>query len=133
MKPLLLSVLLTMPLIARHAEPDWKTAKVLDANMAKSLPGDPATGLHPFTLESNQLLLQSPDFSYIIRDDRFRGGANPAEVFTLSIAGRHHGCHFIVGDSIKFYQDRLELVVLDADGKRCKVNVLRQERIAPQH
>jgi hypothetical protein len=44
------------------------------------------------------------------------------------IANRRHGCRFIVGDNVKYSQEKGDLWVLDADGKEFKVPILRQER-----
>jgi len=44
------------------------------------------------------------------------------------IANHRHGCRFVVGDDVKYSQERGDLWVLDADGKECKEPILRQER-----
>lgn len=36
---------------------------------------------------------------------------------------------FIVGDDIKYWQEKAVLHIVDVDGKQCKVDVLRQERL----
>jgi len=39
-----------------------------------------------------------------------------------------HGRRFIIGDDVKYAQDKRKLYVLDADGKECKLDIIRQER-----
>ena len=82
------------------------------------------TRLQNVTIQSNELLLVTDEFLYIIRDERRRGGP----LLATAIANRHHGCRFIVGDDVKYSQEKGDLWVLDADGKECKVPILRQER-----
>jgi hypothetical protein len=36
----------------------------------------------------------------------------------------------MVNDKIKYAQEKRKLYVMDADGKECKLDILRQERLA---
>jgi hypothetical protein len=72
----------------------------------------------------------SDEFAYIINDTRTQGGfSSVSGAIGHAISGRHYGCRFIVDDSVKFYQDKAILHVIDTDGKECKAEVLRQERL----
>lgn len=45
---------------------------------------------------------------------------------------KKHFCRFIVGDDVKYEQKKSKLYVLDADGKQCTLEIVRQERIPQQ-
>jgi hypothetical protein len=40
-----------------------------------------------------------------------------------------HPCRFIVGDDVKYVQQKGKVYVLDADARGCKIDILRQERV----
>jgi hypothetical protein len=40
-------------------------------------------------------------------------------------------CRYIVGDEIKYAQEKSILYVIDADGHECKVQIMKQERQKP--
>ena len=138
-------------------EHDWKTAKVLDSRLAKtsaptgstvsasgtsttvttgnvtttSSQGGASAATDYANIRDDQLLLLSDEFAYVVEDTRVSGGHGLVAVTAHAVANRKHGCHFIVGDPVKFWQDKAVLHVIDADGKECKVDVLRQERLKP--
>jgi hypothetical protein len=118
--------------------PNWKTAKVLDSATAKTLADSQTTGtgvaassMNFPTVNEKQLMLLGNEFSYLIEDTRMSGPTSAIGVAARAISNKHHGCHFIVNDNIMFWQEKTTLHVLDADGKECKVEVLRQERLKP--
>jgi hypothetical protein len=82
-------------------------------------------------IRDNELVILSSEFGYVVEDTRITGGSSTAEAVGHAIANRRHGCHFIVGDDIRFWQEKAVLHVFDADRKECKVDILRQERLAP--
>ena len=49
-------------------------------------------------------------------------------IVTRSIANRKHGCRFVIGDDVKYVQEKSKLRVLDADTKECVLDIVRQER-----
>src|SRR5215471_13563550 len=115
-----------------------KTAKVLDASAAKSYveAGGRTGGTATVTIRDTQLLLVSDEFAYVVNDTRtsnklplHQGAIGDAGAIAHAIGGRHHGCRFIVGDDVKFYQVKDALHVIDADGKECKTEVFKQERL----
>ncbi len=82
------------------------------------------TAIHRVSIQTNELLIAGDDYLYVIEDSRRKGGG----VLTTALANRKHGCRFIVGDDIKYYQEKAILTVIDADGKECKTAILRQEK-----
>ncbi len=64
-----------------------------------------------------------------MEDTRISGGHGLVAITSHAIAKRKHGCRFIVGDEVKFWQEKAVLHVVDADGKECKLDILRQERL----
>jgi hypothetical protein len=82
------------------------------------------TRLESVTIQASELVLVSDGFLYIVQDERRRGGP----LLETMIANHRHGCRFVVGDDVKYAQEKGSLWVLDADGKECKVAILRQER-----
>lgn len=144
-----------LALAARKAPQDWKTGKVLDSSVAKS---SVVTGAHSTTngtataygsensayatgqsntdtslniadIRRNELAISGEDYVYVIEDTRVSGGNG---ALLHAIANRHHGCRFIVGDTVKYWQEKSTLHVIDADGKECKTDILRQARIGGQ-
>jgi hypothetical protein len=111
---------------------DWLTAKVLDSVMAKTyVPSGHREGLTKIptmAIRDSQLMLVGWEFAYVVEDTR-AGASSLGGLARQALMNRHHGCRFIVGDDVKDYQDKSVLHVLDPDGKECKVEVLRQERL----
>ncbi len=50
----------------------------------------------------------------------------------LIVDHQKHPCRFVVSDDVKYLQERAKLDVLDVDGKECKLDIVRQERLAPK-
>jgi hypothetical protein len=81
-------------------------------------------------IRDTQLLIVTDAFAYVVEDTRTQSGFSTVHGAIIhAVSGRHHGCRFVVGDSVKFYQDKAILHVIDADGKECKTEVLRQEQL----
>jgi hypothetical protein len=148
-------LLVVLPILLFGAKDHaWKTGKVLDSATAKTyVPAGATTTTNASTsgsgwnatttatsqtriqqmeIRDTQLLIVSDEFAYVVEDTRKKGGGGGPIVpgaIAGALANRHHGCRFIVGDDVKFYQDKASLHVIDTDGKECKVEVLRQERL----
>jgi hypothetical protein len=147
---------LALPLLsAKKPEPQWKTGKILDSRLAKSsVPvgsttnttstatatgsdglatasgqSTSATSIDFANIRDNQLVILGDEFAYVVEDTRVSGGHGLIGITEHAIANRKHGCRFIIGDDVKYWQEKATLHVLDADGKECKVDVLRQERL----
>lgn len=154
----LLAIGLVVPMgFAKKQTRDWKTGKVLDSRLAKSsiavgsttntnttatvtASDGMATGTGQSTsstqvdftnIRDNQLVILGDEFAYIVEDTRVSGGHGLVAITAHAISNRKHGCRFIVGDSVKYAQEKSRLYVVDADGKECKVDILRQERLKP--
>ncbi len=128
----------------------WKTGKVLDSATSQSTYATGAitntnatataigtadtatatghststTSIQHVTVRENELLIAGEDYVYLISDDRRKGGP----ILATALHNRHHGCRFVVGEDIKYSQDKGDLYVIDADQKECKTAILRQEK-----
>jgi hypothetical protein len=116
---------------------EWKTGKVLDSATSKSIlttgavtsgqaigTATSTTSLQQVTIRDTELMIVGDQYLYIIEDYHRKGGP----ILVNALANRHHGCRFVVGEDIKYSQEKGDLHVLDADGKECKLPILRQER-----
>jgi TonB family protein len=119
----------------------WQTGKVLDANKTKSsavtgadIQDNGHVNIQSTTVTNTYLVVVGSEFAYTVADTRAQGSLMPhsgmaPELITQAISNRGHGCRFIVNDDVKFYQDKTTLHVIDADGKECRTDIVRQERI----
>jgi hypothetical protein len=80
--------------------------------------------IHRVTIQSNQLVLAAEGYLYVISDQRMTSGP----LLRKALANRKHGCRFVVGEDVKYSQDKGDLYILDADEKECKSPILRQEK-----
>jgi hypothetical protein len=151
MKRLVWCLLMLSLLTFAAKERDWKTGKVADSGMSKSEyttgttsratttgtvspdygAGSTVNGTTTATttvrrveVDTNSLIVVGSDYIYTVQDSTRRGGG----LLTTALANRKHGCRFIVGDEIKYAQDKRRIYVLDADGKECTLDIVRQER-----
>jgi hypothetical protein len=126
---LALALLVAAPMFAyKKPDHDWKTGKVLDSAAAKTYVEAGAK----LSMRDTDLMIRGDEYSYVVEDTVMKNGSvNPAHgIITRSLANRKHGCRFVIADDVKYYQDKTTLHVIDADGKECKLEVLRQERLA---
>ncbi len=80
-------------------------------------------------VQDTELMIAGKDYAYVIHDPVAKPVGLPTRgIVTRAIENRGHGCRFVVGDEVKYYQEKAKLHVLDADGKECKLDILRQER-----
>jgi hypothetical protein len=114
------------------AAKSWRTGKVLDSQAAKTRAGIAATAEATPTIRDTQLMILGDEFAYVIEDSRVSGRTSLIGLTERAVSNRHHGCRFIVGDDVKYYQEKGTLHILDTDGKECKAEVLRQERLQRQ-
>jgi len=128
-------ILLTIAMLATAGKKQpapLMTGKVLDSEKVKTLVLEGTDTLHSLNVQNNQLLLLGVDFAYVIEDTRIDGvGHGLIGAAQRTLENRHKGCHFIIGDSVQYWQDKDKLHIYDADGKECKVDILRQERLKP--
>jgi len=135
MKPFLLVAIAAIPLLAAK-EREWKTAHVLDSRSRISsyvtgsttntsgAPDMSRTDLERVTVKASELLLAGEGYFYVIEDQRMQAGSP----LTKALANRKHGCRFVVGEDVKYAQEKGDLWVLDEDGKECKVTILKQQK-----
>jgi hypothetical protein len=132
----LLFITMLGPLSAAEKARDWKIGKVLDSASDKSV--DP-TSINPNNgrvgnvyTKSTTLIIQGDDYAYTIEDVKQKTDSLRAHsLIGVALANRKHGCRFIVNEEVEYAQeekDKTHLYVLDADGKQCKLEILRQEK-----
>jgi hypothetical protein len=91
-----------------------------------------ATQIHNMTITEKQLLIVTQDFIYRVNDAVEKPvGFDLYGSLGRVIANHKHGCHVIVNDPVQFSQDKGYLNVVDVDGKICRMEIDRQERILP--
>jgi hypothetical protein len=102
-----------------HRE-QWLTAKVVDSQAVSNR-----------SLESDKTLvvIQTDDFTYTVSDDKVKGNGSLIGAAVAHAANHNHDCRFIVGDPIRYQPDKKTMQVIDADGKECKMEIVRQERV----
>jgi len=81
------------------------------------------TAIQRAAVQTNELLIVTHRYLYVIEDTR-----TYAPGFLINaLANRKRGCRFVVGEDIKYAQEKGYLWVLDPDGKECKVPIMRQQ------
>jgi len=101
---------------------NWETGKVADLQADQQ----PKTGklLNSVTVRESVVRIIGTDYEYLAYDST----SAQTGLLTRSLANRKHGCRFIVNDDVQYAQEKSKLYVRDADGKECKLDILRQER-----
>jgi hypothetical protein len=102
---------------------DWQTGKIADLQANQQ----PATGkpLNRVIVREAEVRIIGKDYEYLAYD----GTSAQTGLLTRTLANRKHGCRFIVNDDVRYAQEKSKIYVLDADGKECKLDILRQERL----
>ena len=83
------------------------------------------TVVHHMTIRETELLVLSSDYAYVIEDPFATSGP----LLRRAITNRKHGCRFVIGEDIKYVQEKDKLIVLDPDGKECRLDIVKQERV----
>lgn len=110
-------------LVGAQKARQWKTGTLVDSSASTrtetmSLPMGAdlsRTWKYPVTVKETDLVIQGDDFKYTARE----------------ITGARNGCHYIVNDPVQYRKEKEKLYVRDADGRECRLLILREERIAP--
>lgn len=129
LKAILMAILLPCWLLAAKADRDWKTGKIMAARTVNT--GAVAGQAYPSsiggygphmsppviarTLTAEEFEMFSGDYAYTVRD--------------LGSGLRKRSCRYIVGDPVKYSQDKSILLLIDADGRECRGEVMIQERL----
>ncbi len=88
------------------------------------------TTVHHAVIQDTQLLIVGLPYEYVIDDPVLKSVGNPVHgSLGRAIANRGHGCRFVIGEDALYWQEGPKLHVLDADGKQCKLDIVRQTRI----
>ncbi len=106
----------------------WSTGKVLDTTVNRDVL---ATGF-AFASQTwdKQIIIQGEHYQYVVDDLTLKAVGLPTRgILDRAVANRKHGCRMVVGDSIQYAPEKGKLFILDADGKECKLDIVRQERI----
>ncbi|HXA66093.1 MAG TPA: hypothetical protein VNV82_13120 [Bryobacteraceae bacterium] len=150
-----------VPCHAGEKEHDWKTGHVLDSLLTKgpdvtvsntqtrATGNDVVYGNSGGTENRQQtsttttvsgaarvreIFITGPDYLYTLEDPTTpskTGAALHALFGSNPNVARRARCRFIIGEDIKYWQERGTLHILDADGRPCQVEILRQEKTQP--
>ena len=91
---------------------------------------DSETEIHEMAIQDTQLLIVGKEYAYVVNDSVSKSVGLPTHgVITREIMNRKHGCRFVIGDDVRYSQDKSKLYVLDADRKECKLDIVRQQRL----
>lgn len=84
--------------------------------------------LHSMTIQETQLVIVSPEFLFVVNDTTEKSHSLYG-IAGRAIANHKRGCRIIINDPIVYYVERSTVYVIDADGRECKLDLIRQERI----
>jgi hypothetical protein len=70
--------------------------------------GTTSTVIHHITIRDTELLILGADYAYVIEDPYTVSGP----LLRRAITNRKHGCRFIIGEDIKYVQEKGKLIVL---------------------
>lgn len=86
-----------------------------------------STVFHHEIDQNTQTWIQGSNYLYLVDDQALKPTVQPQGLLTRAIANRR--CRMIIGDDVHYAQEKSKLFVLDPDGKECKLDILRQQRI----
>lgn len=117
-----LPLLLALSALGAEKRP-WPVGKIVDAQseVNRNLNND-----------KTLVMIQGEQFLYTLSDDKVKGNGSLIGAAVAHAANSGHGCRFIVNDQVRYLQDKNRMQVIDADGKTCKMRVVRQERTEPK-
>jgi hypothetical protein len=102
-----------------------ESSSIADASQSKT-----TTTVDRVPIAANQIVIAGEGFTYIVEDSQ----VNPAVGIIGAIASDHPrtaparpAFRFVVGAEVKYSQQKSRLLVIDADGKQCKLPIVRQE------
>lgn len=80
-----------------------------------------------------ETVILGADYLYTVQNsgEPSRGQAAMGALFgARAMSGPRRSCRFVIGDDVRFAQQGGILKVIDADGRPCEAQIVRQERIA---
>jgi hypothetical protein len=89
---------------------------------------DSSTEVEVSDYRTTKVIIDGEQFLYTVFDSVQAEPFPSIALAVTKLANRGHGCRFIMGDDIKYSQDKARLYVIDADGKECKTRIVKQER-----
>jgi hypothetical protein len=120
-----LAIALIVCLNAASKDRQWQIGRIVDLQADQQ----PTTGkvLNRVTVKESEVRITGKEYEYLVYDST----SPETGLASRAVANRKHGCRFIVNDDVKYVQTKNKLYVIDADGKECKLDILRQERLVP--
>jgi hypothetical protein len=93
------------------------------------------TRINGVTLKETQMLILGTEYFYVVTYSNLKdepiGRVLIGAALGATSGKRHRGCPLAVNDPITYARDRDSMIVLDMDGKECRMELERQERILP--
>jgi len=80
-------------------------------------------------VKTTDLFIVGQKYIYEVEDSVQQGSVGWLGLVAELVRNRKHGCRFVIGEDIKFAQEKGHLYVIDPDGKECKAEVVRQEKL----
>jgi hypothetical protein len=130
-----LIVFVLTPMFAAH-KPEWKTGNVIDGSHRREvIPGQGGGGLltrgnaASMKVDLNDFAIRGSDLIYTVEETKKKGGVSGG-LLTQAISNRRgHTCKLILNDTVKYAEDGNVLLVVDADQKTCKLEIVGRERV----
>ncbi|MBV9082880.1 MAG: hypothetical protein JOZ62_09405, partial [Acidobacteriaceae bacterium] len=115
----------------------WQTGEIVDSEIASTTitPGAVASGstiriIHRQVTDTN-VIIRGAEYEYVAEREPSSYLQSRTGVISGILLSRDHGCRFIVGDRADYSAEGGKLYVIDADGKQCKLNIIRQAHLEP--
>jgi hypothetical protein len=106
---------------------EWKQGVVLESRHRREVtPGVGRTS--DAKIDINNFAIQGQDLVYTVEETKKTGGVTGGLLTQAIGNGRPRRCKLIVNDNVLYAEDGDFLVVLDADLKVCKLEIVGRER-----
>ena len=107
--------------------PDYGTGSTVNATTKTT------TSVEHTQVKTSLVLIVSEHYVYYVEDSTTKfgpteGSSGAGYQVGRILRNRKHGCRFVVGEGVKYAQEKGTLHVVDADGKECSLGILRQEK-----
>jgi hypothetical protein len=119
----LLSLLVLSVCLGRGKDRDWQTGKVLNSQLDRTYI---RTAVGTTVIRDTRLWIVGEAYAYLVIRP---SDAHRCSAITKMVAARKRGCQLVVGDDIKYAQEKAKLHVLDTAGKGCKLQIVRGEQL----
>ena len=117
-----------------HADSNARTTGAIDNSGSVDLSTSASSTAQTIplsdTVTDTQYLIIGEQYILTVEDIvKKREGGGLLGAARNAVVNSRHGCRLIVNDSVRYAQEKSTVYVIDADGKECKMNLIRQERI----